>query len=324
MLGTVLAVLVCIPTVVAFAGGTAWFLELTTPFRAQFVIIALFALALTVREPGGARFVAAGAALVNLACLAPQYLAASPRAAPAPDAQPLSILSFNVHATNRAFAEVRAAIRHHAPDVLILFEVNDGWMRELSPLEGYTLVAARPRPDNFGIATWARVPVTRHRFHIFSRATVPSIELVVPRGRREIVVLGTHTLPPVSAYTTERRDEHLLNLARWVKTSTRATVIVGDLNVTPFSAVFDEMLELGGLHRATNERTATWPAHAPWLTAILGIPIDHALLGPQLGTTRFEVGENYGSDHRALLVKVVDRDRPLPTTENQEARSTSD
>ncbi len=46
----------------------------------------------------------------------------------------------------------------------------------------------------------------------------------------------------------------------------------------------------------------TWPSQLP---GFLRIPIDHVLVGGDLGVAEFSVGEAMGSDHRAVRAVLV-------------------
>ncbi len=84
-------------------------------------------------------------------------------------------------------------------------------------------------------------------------------------------------------------------------------VLVGDLNVTPWSASFRDVLATSGLGDS-----ATMPAEKPrvplptWFSIVpgIGLPIDHALVGPGLRIVERRLGPNIGSDHRPLILDL--------------------
>jgi hypothetical protein len=85
-------------------------------------------------------------------------------------------------------------------------------------------------------------------------------------------------------------------------------VVVGDLNITPWSHAF-RSLERAGLRNSQRGfgLQATWPAgYGPFM-----VPIDHALHSRDLTVTHREVGPAHGSSHRSVLVELAPA-RPRP------------
>jgi endonuclease/exonuclease/phosphatase (EEP) superfamily protein YafD len=132
---------------------------------------------------------------------------------------------------------------------------------------------------------------------------VPSIEAIVEfLPNVELRVIGTHPLPPVGGRYSKERNLQLERIAESVAGDDRPTILVGDLNCTPWSPYFSALLETSGL-RDTRQgfgNQPTWPA-GRW---VLRIPIDHCLVSDHFVTTRREVLPSIGSDHLPLLVEV--------------------
>lgn len=84
-------------------------------------------------------------------------------------------------------------------------------------------------------------------------------------------------------------------------------VLLGDLNSTPWSASFRRVLGEGGL-----TDSATQPAERPrwplpsWFSTWpgIGLPIDHALLGPDWRVVERRAGPYFRSDHRPLVIEL--------------------
>ena len=79
-------------------------------------------------------------------------------------------------------------------------------------------------------------------------------------------------------------------------------IVIGDLNLTPWSPRFRALLDDGGLgdSRVGFGHHATWPVWFP----LLLIPIDHVLADPEIKVYRREVGPAVGSDHYPVLVEL--------------------
>ena len=80
-------------------------------------------------------------------------------------------------------------------------------------------------------------------------------------------------------------------------------VVLGDLNVTPWSPWFRRLLEAGGLaDLAGGPHRPTWaPAPVP---AALGLALDHVLATPGIRLLSRRLGPRLGSDHRPVVVHL--------------------
>ena len=80
-------------------------------------------------------------------------------------------------------------------------------------------------------------------------------------------------------------------------------MVVGDLNTSPWSPVFHDLLRASGLRdgRAGHGIQPTWPSLFP----LLWTPIDHCLVSRGLIVQRFQRGPYVGSDHFPLIVDIT-------------------
>ncbi len=125
----------------------------------------------------------------------------------------------------------------------------------------------------------------------------------VPFAGGALEVLGTHPLSPTNGSRAARRDAQLEAVAAWSADRPGPLVVVGDLNTTPWSAVFRHLESAGNL--VNSQRgfglQASWPVG--W--APLMIPLDHLLHTADLTTLRRQLGPALGSDHYALRVTLA-------------------
>ncbi len=275
-----------------------WVLGLFAHFRAQYAAVLLLCAA---AAWGLRRRLAAGAfaalAGLNLAFLWP--LLAPPPAGPTPA---LRVMLANVHRANGNHRLLPAAVRQYRPDVLVLLEVDDGWLRDLAGLRAaYPYRIARPRDDNFGIALFSRRPLRRPRL-LHLGTPLPTVAAEVDAGGRLLTVLGTHPPPALSARLARLQSHQFDELARFTATSALPVLLVGDLNTTPWSGAFRRLVQRGRLANGARGRRVlmTWPTVAP----PLAIPIDHALHTAPLAVTGFRTGPSIGSDHYPIVVDV--------------------
>jgi endonuclease/exonuclease/phosphatase (EEP) superfamily protein YafD len=298
----VLAVLLAVATAVAFLSVSPWPLELATHFRVQYAAgFALLTLAAAVARRWTPVALLAVGVLANLVVVAPLPSpggvadAATPR---------LRVLFANVLRVNREHDAALDVIRAADADVVMTAEVDAAWwdaLRAGLPEHRYTL--AEPREDDFGVALLSRVPLTRGEIVSLDGLDMPTVIADVPLGDGALTLVGTHTIPPVGFAEFRDRNAHLAALARTARAAPGPTLVLGDLNVTPWSPWFRRLLRDGDLRdsRAGFGLQTSWPAGF-WP---LRIPIDHALASPSLRILDRRVGAAYGSDHLPIVVDVA-------------------
>lgn len=243
---------------------------------------------------GGYPDAAAIALLLELLLITPDLTAAR---RPVPAGTARRILLLNVHTESTGYAEVRALIADTHPDVVALVEVSDRWLAELAPaLAAYPGRIEAPRADNFGIALYARAPVTGTVEEL--GGGVPSI--VAATEGFDVIV--THPLPPMSARALALQREQFAVIAARAVLSDKM-IVLGDLNATPWSRAFHRLLAGAGLcdTRAGFGLQASYPA---W-SAVPRIPIDHVLVSCGFGVADRSIERDVGSDHLPVVVDLV-------------------
>ncbi len=294
--------LFCAATVTGFFGRLWWLLELTVHFRPHLATaLALLAGIWAWRRRWRWALLygsfAAMNAVVLLPCLWPVGRAV------AADGTRLRLVALNVHTANQRTDLVLDFLRAAKPDVILLMEVDDRWMRALHPLRGtHPHQVAAPREDNFGIALFSRVPWKKAETIELGGAEVPSVMAVVPVGASEVLVVGTHPLPPVTAQQARERNQQLQAVAAFARRQSPPVVLVGDLNTTPWSPYFSALLRESGLSNAAQGwgLAGSWPAGL----AFGRILLDHCLVSPSIRVLDRHLGPPVGSDHLPLVVDL--------------------
>lgn len=295
--------ILCLVTLTGFLGRLWWVFELTSHFRFQ-LAVALGVLTLLWLALRRWRLAAvyAGFAAVNA------FLVLSllwPRATIATTSGPaLRLVQLNVHTANQRSDLVLNFLRNAEADVVLLMEVNERWMQDLEPLHtDYPYVLAEPREDNFGIALFSRRPLINDKVIRLGSASVPSLVSELRVGTNSVLLLGTHPLPPGSSEYARLRNEQLKQVATYVRDQTLPVVVFGDLNTTPWSPCFTDLLHDGGLKNSSQGRGlfATWPA---WLPALARIPLDQCLVSRTVQVINKRCGPPVRSDHLPVLVEI--------------------
>jgi endonuclease/exonuclease/phosphatase (EEP) superfamily protein YafD len=81
-----------------------------------------------------------------------------------------------------------------------------------------------------------------------------------------------------------------------------ASIVLGDLNLTPYAPAFARLVQSSGLRDALDDRAwrPTWQASL-WP---LALPIDHVLVPRSGCVLDATIGPDIGSDHRPVLVTL--------------------
>jgi endonuclease/exonuclease/phosphatase (EEP) superfamily protein YafD len=243
---------------------------------------------------------AAVAALLNLGHVG--ALAIDPRPARALAAAPVHrALLLNSYYKSRSHAGVIQLIREKKPDVVVLVEVTPGLADTLVALaDEYPYREAFPRPDAGGLAILSRQPldsVHRYPFGSWKRAVLVARTRI---GDRAVTVVGMH---PYSSRGPERsriRAFQMRAVGRWVAARKEPVLLLGDLNATPWSPVFGDLLRASGLRDARQGHGAL-PTYPAWFPP-LWLPLDHGLVSREFTLRDFRVGPYAGSDHFPVVV----------------------
>jgi endonuclease/exonuclease/phosphatase (EEP) superfamily protein YafD len=303
-------------SVLAFFGSVNCYVDLLAHFRVQYALAMLgaVALALVVRSWRVA-VIAAIPLAVNAAVILPLFI---PPSTPAIDdtIPPLKIVSFNVHTSNRKFDGVAEYLLRESPEIILLVEIDDAWMQEMSQrLTGYRQVEGKAQNNNFGLALFTRtdatplvVKSTELRDLSGGASAGPAIFAQFEWHEQALSLLGMHPVPPMSEPNAASRDAELAAAGRWSleqQGNGKAALVMGDLNATPWSYAFRKLEYEGNLTNSQRGFGVQPSFKANW-PRLLGIPIDHCLYSNKLRVVERVVDPSgYGSDHRPLMVRIA-------------------
>ncbi len=214
----------------------------------------------------------------------------------------------NVLTRNQHHDQIIAQIRAADPDVIAILELSsaleDSLLREFSRTHAYSI--SEPQDDgNFGIGLWSRFPLSHERVFHLNAPILPSIEGDIQLPSCPIQFTVTHPLPPIGARNFGHRNRHLSLLAQRIRKRQQiepacSQILLGDLNLTPWSPLFDDFLASTGLQNAAAGR-GLQPTWYRWPAFPFGLLLDHGLHSQDLRCDgRFILAAN-GSDHRAVV-----------------------
>lgn len=289
-------------TVVGFLARVWWMFELATHFRPHLAVASgvLTAVWMIRRRWWLAAGCVLFAGLNAFPVMSLLWPTAQPKSSPGVG---LRLVAVNVHTANQQTDAALSFLQDANADVILLMEVDHQWMQALKPLEAtYPHSVVSVREDNFGIVLLSRLPTTNQNVIELGDAEVPSIEANILVGDQQFHLLGTHPLPPGSSEYARLRNEQYRLIADHVQRQAQPTVVVGDLNATPWSPFFADLLRESDLRNTSQGRGlfGSWPA---WLPSGR-IPLDHCLVSPTIQVADKWLGPQIGSDHLPVVVEL--------------------
>lgn len=300
-LAVILMLFPVLATLLSLGARRHWMLDLLTCFRVQYVL-ALTPLVLLFLW--GRRWKLAAlpvlALVYNLVMVSPAFILITQ---PPAGGRSIRVVVANVLSSNQKHAKFITFIKKENPDFFLLMEVNRAWMKSLEVLENeYPYTVSFARQDNFGIALFSKFPLVDEEILTLGGRKLPSVFARVQVDDEHLLtVLGTHPLPPGSSRQTTGRNEQLVSLSKLAGKVEGPRLLLGDLNVTPWSPRFADVLQGSKLRdsRSGFGIQPTWPTGE---LVMLRMPIDHVLVSKEVHIHDRRVGSNVGSDHYPVIV----------------------
>jgi endonuclease/exonuclease/phosphatase (EEP) superfamily protein YafD len=215
----------------------------------------------------------------------------------------LTVIAANVWFRNDDPQRVLEWLATHPADVVLVQEVTPAWAQALAATErDYPHRRFLVRDDPYGIALLSRWPFERIEAIDLADDGLPSLLATVNVRGQPVQVIGLHTHWPLINRLQEARDRVLRRAAGLARDSRVPTVLLGDLNLTPYAPAFGRLVQESGLRDAFAGRAwrPTWQAGF-WP---LALPLDHVLVSQDACVEQAEIGPAVGSDHRPVRVRL--------------------
>lgn len=295
-------------TLLTFFARRWWIADLIANLRMQLVIVLMITLAVcVVRRQWKVAVLLLSVAAIHVTWLSSAFLA---RPSTATTGVHLRVMTVNVHTRNSRRKRIADELRNTGADVVAVLELNTALARHLADALAteYPWRITEPMSDsNFGIGLYSRYPLIQPRVFRIHDERIPSLSAAVAVGDRLIQVIATHPLPPMGRESFDLRNQHLQQLAVRISESHSdfdATVLLGDLNLTPWSPHFDDFEAVSGLH-STALGFGLAPTWYRFDSDVFGLVLDHCLVSDSVQCVDRRIGEDLGSDHRSVTVDLL-------------------
>ncbi len=305
-----LAVFISVLSVIGSVASSHWIGELAAQPRPQYIIcLALCAVPIVIRFPRTGWCVLLPI-LFNAYYVAPLYV--RPASSDGNATATFSVLHANVDRFNADPHAAFAWLRKQNATIVAMQEVTPEFEKEFDgALADYEVVLSHALTNSHGSAVLVKrdaplQKVSAQIIHLPKDSERPLIEYVFRVRDREIALLSLFVSRPIWQRHFAYQSLELRETARWAKehqAAGREVIVVGDLNITPWSPRFAALCADGKLinSQAGFGLQSSWPTALP---SIAGIPIDHCLHSAGIATVSRSIGSRIGSDHRPLLLHL--------------------
>jgi endonuclease/exonuclease/phosphatase (EEP) superfamily protein YafD len=213
-----------------------------------------------------------------------------------PSGATLRIVVFNTGPRNDDIAAIAAAIRAADPDVAVLLESEDVAEQVDRRLESLSLVPAPPTVAG----ELAPIVLARRAWPLTVEPLAPQLRpvtvLTADLDGERVDIVAAHPLPPITRAWARSHDQSIAAMTDRVLPRERPYVLACDCNTTPWTPSMRRLLG-AGLREPTVAATFAAP--------VVGVPLDHVLLGPGVVAVSRGLGPFAGSDHRLIVTEIA-------------------
>jgi endonuclease/exonuclease/phosphatase (EEP) superfamily protein YafD len=293
-------------SLLGFLGPVWHLLDNLSHFRVQYLVFLLpLAAFYGLSQSWWQAALALAFALVNLALVLPLY--AHPLTARAAAEEPVyRLFSANVYRNNTQYDLLSQEILRHDPDVVVLSEFTHTWQAALQPvLSAYPYTVLFPQEGYFGLAVLSKYPLQDEQVEYFGGSQEASIVATVKLPAGDLVIIGTHPVPPRSTSRIVRRNQQMAAIADYAASLSIPHLVTGDLNSSSWSPYFQDWLRRSGMRdsRVGFGVQPTWPVDKqPLMRLAMSTTLDHVLVSPEVHVTARSTGAFTGSDHLPVIM----------------------
>ena len=130
---------------------------------------------------------------------------------------------------------------------------------------------------------------------------------LVELPQEPVRLLLAHPYAQVTRFRARCNERTRSELARRAAASAEPVIVAGDLNLTPWSRAFRDLVLKAKLKDPRRGRGCfgTWPTLSRFpASAAVGVPIDHILVSERLRVSSLSLGPHLGSDHLPIVADI--------------------
>jgi endonuclease/exonuclease/phosphatase (EEP) superfamily protein YafD len=295
----------------SFLGSWWGPLDLLSHFRPQWAAASLVAVLVALHAASRV------GAVLSLCLLAAHTLPLAPYLAGIGSARSVAqtevrVMTLNLRNRHASADSFRALIEAEDPDIVLLTELPQDETPLLQAVgDRYPQRTASRRGSPFDVVLLSRWTVETWSA---DRSVTTFLPVLTARlcdpssSTRCLTVVGLHAARPFGSGADGQKAQLSLVVDAVKAVPTGRVVVLGDLNLTPWSATFRRFVREAGLSDNPRERglVATWLSRFP----LFGLALDHVLAGHGVEIVQSRVGRDVGSDHFAVTAHLALRPDP--------------
>lgn len=209
--------------------------------------------------------------------------------------QKIKILYANVQMTNTNYRLLAQQIKSLSPDIVALLEVNQDWLNALDLNKIYTNKIELPRNDYWGLALYSN---QAFEIKLLNEPSPDLPPILLAKGDDYSISL-VHLPHMLQRNGIITRNFMLRRLVAGLKNLGQDFILLGDFNLTPYSAKFRTLGDFkNAMHGFGLQKS--WYASNPFLN----FTIDHVFYQGKFQIKNFQTLDAIGSDHYAYYLEI--------------------
>ncbi len=296
--------IMCILSIIRFFNNiNFWLADIVSNFPVQYAFASmLLMIAFLWKRRLSLALFAGLLLLINISVLSDS--GATARAAAHED-RTFNVYSVNICKTNRDFQNLVLGLKKTDADILLLLEVTVDSIKPLQELVRtypYQLTDLNIGAAGTGAVLMSRFPILDSDITYYSDYGNILIDTTLEINNRKIKFYGVHMPRPAYIDEFSSRSQQFVSLANTIKKQSLPVIVAGDLNATPYSPIYRDMVAKSGLKDSSEGFgwQPSWPTSFP----LLWLPIDHILVSPGMQVHNRATGSYISSDHYPVFAEL--------------------
>ncbi|MGB8375123.1 MAG: endonuclease/exonuclease/phosphatase family protein [Salegentibacter sp.] len=220
----------------------------------------------------------------------------------------VGLLVANVLMKNRQPQEFLNIVENTDPDMLLVMEVDQWWIKQLEPVtKEYPYRMESPFHNAYGMALYSKFPMEERDVRFFNHRKVPSfhVKVMLPSGN----AFRLHAVHPVAPFPSSEYPDNvgnkewaLVKTGEMVAKDSLPSVVAGDFNDVSWSDTSGMFEKTGKLNNVRLGRGLfnTFSAKS----SIMRWPLDHFFVSKEFGVVDFERLPKFHSDHFPMYARL--------------------
>lgn len=246
--------------------------------------------------------------LINLSQIIPFYLPVDAKQNLDNPKKELTMVALNLYGNkNRSYRKTIEYLQQSNADILCLSEVNKIWIKKIcEELPDYKFHFDEGIAG--GAAIFSRLPIERVQPKDGKNERRYGVRGICKIAGESVLVISEHPPSPSERKRWKNRNKEFSRLASELAASKGSIILIGDLNSTPWSKYYKDLV-INSKLKDSEQGVGIQPSWNALLMVPPLIPIDHCLVSKNFAVLDRHLGPNVGSDHLPVFVKLQLQDK---------------